>query len=41
MQPVFNKYINNLIQNETLSQIRNILLSKLMKGEIDLDKIEI
>ena len=41
MQPLFNKYINNLIQNETLSQIRNILLSKLMKGEIDLDKIEI
>lgn len=27
--------------NETLIQLRNILLSKLMNGEIDLDKIEI
>ena len=41
MQPLFNKYINNLIQNETLTQLRDTLLPKLMNGEIDLDKIEI
>lgn len=41
MQPLFNKYINNLIQNETLTQLRDALLPKLMNGEIDLDKIEI
>mgnify|MGYP002587508345 FL=1 len=40
MQPLFNKYINNLIQNETLTQLRDTLLPKLMNGEIDLDKIE-
>ena len=40
MQPLFNKYINNLIQNETLTQVRDTLLPKLMNGEIDLDKIE-
>lgn len=41
MQPMFNKYINNLIQNETLTDLRNTLLPKLMSGEIDLEKIEI
>lgn len=41
MQPLFNKYINNLIQNETLTQLRDTLLSKLMNGKINLDKIEI
>lgn len=40
MKPLFNKYINNLIQNETLTQLRDTLLPKLMNGEIDLDKIE-
>lgn len=40
MQPLFNKYINNLIQNETLTQLRDTLLPKLMNGEIDLNKIE-
>lgn len=40
MQPLFNKYINNLIQNETLTQLKDTLLPKLMNGEIDLDKIE-
>ena len=40
MQLLFNKYINNLIQNETLTQLRDTLLPKLMNGEIDLDKIE-
>ena len=31
----------NLIENETLTQIRDTLLPKLMNGEIDLGKIEI
>lgn len=39
MQPIFNKYINNLIQNETLIQLRDTLLPKLMNGEIDLKNI--
>ena len=30
----------NLIENEKLKQLRDILLPKLMNGEIDLDKIE-
>ncbi len=40
MQPLFNKYINNLIQNETLTQLRDTILPKLMNCEIDLDNIE-
>ena len=35
------KIKTNLIENETLTQLRDILLPKLMNGEIDLDKIEI
>ena len=31
----------NVDQNETLEQLRDTLLPKLMNGEIDLDKIEI
>lgn len=31
----------NLVENETLTQIRDTLLPKLMNGEIDLEKIEI
>ena len=41
MQPLFDKYINNLIQNGTLAELRDTLLPKLMNGEIELDKIEI
>ena len=41
MQPMLDKYINNKINNEILKQVRDTLLPKLMKGEIDLDKIEI
>ena len=36
-----NKYFLNISQNETLEQLRDTLLPKLMSGEIDLDKIEI
>lgn len=35
------KYFMNIEQNETLEQLRDTLLPKLMNGEIDLDKIEI
>ena len=41
MQPMLDKYINNKINNETLKQVRDTLLPKLMNGEIDIDKIEI
>ena len=41
MQPLLKKYIKNLVDNETLKQLRDTLLPKLMSGEIDLDKIEI
>ena len=39
--PVFNKISINCFQNETLEQLRDTLLPKLMNGEIDLDKIDI
>lgn len=35
------KIKSNEVQNETLEQLRDTLLPKLMNGEIDLDKIEI
>lgn len=37
----YKKIRNNIEQNETLTQLRDTLLLKLMNGEIDLDKIEI
>lgn len=37
----YKKISYNLEENDTLIQLRDILLSKLMNGEIDLDKIEI
>ena len=39
--PLLDKYIKNKVENETLKNIRDTLLPKLMNGEIDLDKIEI
>ena len=41
IKPLRNKIYQNELQNETLEQLRDILLPKLMNGEIDLDKIEI
>ena len=38
---LYNKIIENSIENEKLEQLRDTLLPKLMNGEIDLDKIEI
>ena len=41
VKPLFEKIKLNETQNETLTQLRDTLLPKLMNGEIDLDKIEI
>jgi len=41
VRPMFEKIKSNQISNDTLSQLRDILLPKLMNGEIDLDNIEI
>ena len=41
VKPLFEKIKLNEAQNETLEQLRDTLLPKLMNGEIDLDKIEI
>lgn len=38
---IVTKIKANTIENETLTQLRDTLLPKLMNGEIDLDKIEI
>ena len=39
--PIYSKMILNGEQNQSLTQLRDTLLPKLMNGEIDLDKIEI
>jgi len=39
--PIYSKMILNSEQNQSLTQLRDNLLPKLMNGEIDLDKIEI
>jgi|GEM_PF-144163 len=41
LREINKKIYNNKKQNETLSQLRDTLLPKLMNGEIDLDNIEI
>lgn len=41
IRPLRDKIYKNELQNETLEQLRDTLLPKLMNGEIDLDKIEI
>lgn len=41
VRPMFEKIKSNQISNNTLSQLRDTLLPKLMNGEIDLDNIEI
>lgn len=41
VRPMFEKIKSNQILNDTLSQLRDTLLPKLMNGEIDLDNIEI
>lgn len=39
--PLYDIIEKNIMENETLSKLRDTLLPKLMNGEIDLDKIEI
>lgn len=39
--PIYQKMIINMEQNQTLKQLRDTLLPKLMKGEIDLENVEI
>ena len=41
VRPMFEKIKSNQISNDTLSQLRDTLLPKIMNGEIDLDNIEI
>lgn len=41
VRPMFEKIKSNQISNDTLSQLRDTLLPRLMNGEIDLDNIEI
>ena len=40
-EPMYEEIFRNNEENETLSKLRDILLPKLMNGEIDLDNIEI
>ena len=40
-KPLYEKKFNIMQQNETVEQLRDTLLPKLMNGEIDLDNIEI
>lgn len=39
--PMLNEYVNNSVESNNLSELRDTLLPKLMDGEIDLDNIEI
>lgn len=41
INPILNLIINNKIQNERLTQLRDTLLPKLMSGEINVDKVEV
>lgn len=41
VSPLINKIYSNINENETLSQLRDTLLPKLMNDEIDLENIEI
>ena len=41
IEPLYRQYELNIKINEKLSNLRDVLLPKLMNGEIDLDKIEI
>lgn len=41
VRPMIEQIANNSLENKKLSELRDILLPKLMNGEIDLDNIEI
>ena len=38
---IMKQYKNNIEENQNLEQLRDILIPKLMNGEIDLENIEI
>lgn len=39
MEPMLNKYVSNKLENKNLEQLRDVLLPKLMNGEINVDKV--
>lgn len=41
VNPIFERIENNILENNSLQELRDTLLPKLMSGEIDLDNIEI
>lgn len=41
VNPIYSKITNNCFENETLTQLRDTLLPKLMNGEIDVSKVDI
>ena len=41
LDPMFSQMENNILENESLTLLRNALLPKLMSGEIDVSKLEI
>lgn len=40
-QPIYNKIVSNSLENTRLASLRDALLPKLMKGEIDVSKVDI
>ena len=41
VNPMFKRILNNQIENDTLCDIRDTLLPRLMTGEIDVSKVEV
>ncbi len=41
VSPFYNKYFNNMLENNKLNKIRDTLLPKLMNGEIDVSNISL
>ena len=40
LEPIFDKIINNRIENKKLAEMRDLLLPRLLNGEIDVSKVE-
>ena len=41
LDPIFSQMESNILENESLNELRDILLTKLMSGEIDVSDIEL
>ena len=41
VNPIFERIENNILENDSIQELRDTLLPKLMNGEIDLNKLEI